>query len=129
VNDAEQIWRKIHDANAAWLGGEPEKVAPLFHEDVIMTAPDGRVFLHGKDAMVRSFVSYCEHVKTHEFEVLDHAVRVFGNTAVAIYHLRVRYEHDGQEHDEKGAELLVFGRQDEDWQAVWRMQLPASDQT
>ncbi|MHC4974775.1 MAG: nuclear transport factor 2 family protein [Planctomycetota bacterium] len=125
MSDAEQIWNVIQAANAAWLGGDPQEVAPLFHDDVVMAAPDGRPFLQGKDDMVRSYVAYCEKVKTHELEVLEHMVRVFGDTAVARYRFRVRYEHGGQEHDETGAELMAFARHEGTWRAVWRMQLPA----
>lgn len=123
MSDAEQIWEAIEAANAAWLAGRPEEVAPLFHPEVVMAMPDGRPFQLGMAAMVQSYVDYCRQVTTHEFDVQDHAVRVFGDTAVAHYRFRVRYEHGGQEHDETGGELLVFARQEEGWQAVWRMRL------
>jgi uncharacterized protein (TIGR02246 family) len=126
MSDAEQIWEAIQGANAAWLGGEPTGVAPLFHDEVVMATPGGRPLLQGKAAMVQSYVDYCREVTTHGFEVVDHAVRVFGDTAVASYRFRVRYEHGGREHDETGAELMVFRREAGRWKSVWRMQLPAS---
>jgi uncharacterized protein (TIGR02246 family) len=127
VSDAEHIWRMIQASNAAWIGGNPTDVAPLFHDDVVMAAPDGQPFLHGKEAMVASHVAFCEQATTHELEVLDHTVRVFGDTAVASFRFRVRYEHGGQEHDETSAELMVFARQEANWRAVWRMRLPATE--
>lgn len=123
----ERIWRSIQAANAAWLGGDPAGVAPLFHDDVVMAAPDGRPVLEGKDAMVQSYVAFCEQAATHEFEVLDHTVRVSGDAAVARFGFRVRYEHGGQEHDERGAELMVLARQEDSWRVVWRMRLAAAD--
>jgi len=125
MRDAEQIWQAIEAANAAWLSGSPDDVAPLFHDDVVMAAPDGRPFQQGSEALVQSYVDYCREVTTRGFEVSDRTVRVFGDTAVASYRFRVRYEHGGQEHDETGGELLVFARQEVGWRAVWRMQLPA----
>ncbi|MHC4816820.1 MAG: nuclear transport factor 2 family protein, partial [Planctomycetota bacterium] len=64
-------------------------------------------------------------VSTDAFEVQDHAVRVFGDTAVASYRFGVQYEHAGRQHDETGGELMVFARQEGGWRAVWRMRLPA----
>ena len=43
-----------------------------------------------------------------------------GDTAVASYRLRVRYEHGGQEHDETGGELMVFARQEDGWRSTRR---------
>lgn len=124
MSDADRIWKSIEAANAAWLGSDPAGVAPLFDEGVVMAAPDGRPVLEGKAAMVQSYVDFCEQATTHEFEVLDHAVRVSGDAAVARFRFRVRYEHGGAEHDETGAELMVLARRDEGWRVVWRMRLP-----
>lgn len=125
MRDAEQIWQAIEAANAAWLDGRPNEVAPLFHPEAVMATPTGRPFRLGIVAMIGSYEDYCRQATTHAFDVTDHTVHVFGDTAVASYRLRVRYEHGGQEHDETGGELMVFARQEDGWRAVWRMQLPA----
>lgn len=125
MSDAHQIWQAIEAANAAWLGGRPLEVAPLFHDEAVMATPDGRPFRLGIAAVVQSYEDYCRQATTHGFDVTDRAIHVFGGTAVVSYRFRVRYEHGGEEHDETGGELMVFARQEEGWRAVWRMQLPA----
>jgi ketosteroid isomerase-like protein len=120
----QSIWDAIRASNAAWFGGEPEGVADLFHEDVVMASPDGTPVSEGKEAMVRSFVEYCRSVVTHEFKERDPKISLFGGTAVATFDFDVRYEHEGKVHDESGREILVFTRQGDAWQAVWRMQIP-----
>jgi uncharacterized protein (TIGR02246 family) len=123
--DQEEIWQAIHDVNAAWTSGHPERVGALFHDDVVMVGPglSGRV--EGREAMIQTFVDYCHQVKTHTFEELDRVVDVFGNSAVATYRFFVRYEIEGAVHEEFGQEIVVFARREGRWGAVWRTQIPA----
>jgi ketosteroid isomerase-like protein len=127
VSDAKtEIWEAIRASNARWVGGEPAGVGPLFHEDVMMASTHGQPIMQGRDAMIRSFEEYCARATTNEFDELDHAVHVFGDTAIVSYRFRVCYEVEGTHRDETGRELLVFTRTSEGWRAVWRMQLPAA---
>ena len=37
MTETEQsIWDAIRASNAAWFGGEPDRVADLFHDDVVL---------------------------------------------------------------------------------------------
>ena len=119
------IWEAVLAANRAWREGRPEEVASLFHRDVIMEAPDGRLLCRGRDALVQSFVDYTRAVDTLHFRETDHAVHVAGGTAVVSYGFDVIYEVGGKRHDEAGRERLVFTLDDERWSAVWRMQTSA----
>jgi ketosteroid isomerase-like protein len=119
------IWESVLAANRAWRGGDPAGVAPLFHRDVVMEAPDGRLLCQGRDAMVRSYVDYTRAVTTLHFRETDHTVHVAGGTAVVSYGFEVTYELAGKRHDEVGRERLVFTLDDGRWSAVWRMQTSA----
>ena len=126
MTETEQsFWDANRASNAAWFGGEPDRVADLFHEDVVMATPGGDPISEGKEAMVRSFVEYCRSVATHEFKERDPKVYVFGDTAVATFDFEVRYEHDAEVHAEAGREILVFTRTGDAWEAVWRMRVAA----
>ncbi len=122
ADSAAEIWTAIQTAHETWLAGRPEGVAKLFHRNVAMDSPDGKEIVRGRDAMVRSYVDYCAHVKTHEFKVLNHAVHVVENTAVAHYTFTVAYEAAGTQHQETGTETLVFVRNGDRWEAIWRSQ-------
>lgn len=52
-------------------------------------------------------------------------IEVFGNTAVAYYTYRIRYQVESTKYDESGSEVLVFDRHNDQWIIVWRVQLPA----
>jgi len=123
-SEEDDLWQAIKDANDAWTRGDPRDVAPLFHAHAVMVAPAMKARLHGRDAMVESYLDYCRQAKTHAFEELDHAIDVFGDTAVVTYRFRVRYELDETVHDEVGQEVLVLIHEDDRWQVVWRTQVP-----
>ena len=126
---SEQIWKAIQAANRAWLDGRPEEVASLFHEDVVMIAPNMERVVRGRDAMVQSSIDYCAQVKTHAFTELDHVVDVFADTAIATFRFDVTYEINGARHQEIGQEILAFERQGQAWRAVWRTRVPAATQS
>lgn len=119
-----ELWSRVRDANRAWTGDRPEDVSDLFHPDAVVVSRDGRVVVRGRDAIVASFVEYCEQARTHSFEELDHDVRIFGDTAVLTYGFAVSYEIEGARYDERGREILVFAREGGRWAVVWRMQVP-----
>src|SRR5262245_9249371 len=120
---ADTIWQSIRAANAAWMRGEPEGVASLFAEDVVVIAPRIGGRIEGRAALVQSFVDYCATVRTHRFEEKEHSVEFVGDVAVAIYNFDVRYEYDGKTYDEQGQEMLVFAKRSQAWLAIWRTQV------
>lgn len=121
---AEELWGRVRDANRAWTEGRPEEVGPLFHLSAVMAGPDGGELIRGREAIVASFVDYCGRATTRAFEELSHEIRVFGDTAVLTYGFAVTYELEGELHDERGREVLVWARGEEGWAVVWRMQIP-----
>jgi uncharacterized protein (TIGR02246 family) len=127
MSTEQEIWQAIVRANEAWRSGNPAGVGELFHEDVVLAVPGSAERRHGRAAMVRTFDDYVRQVDTLAFEVLDHQVDVMGDAAVATYRFAVRYELNGQVHEEVGRETLTFVRRDGKWGAIWRMQTPVSD--
>jgi ketosteroid isomerase-like protein len=120
---SEEIWKAVVESNRAWLEGRPADLRAFFHEDAVAVFPAAGRRVEGRDAIVESYVEYCEHVKTHAFEELQHSVDVFGDTAIVQYRFSVRYEHQGEIHEEQGQEMLVFVRR-ERWCVIWRTQVP-----
>lgn len=119
-----ELWEAVVASNRAWFEGRPRDVAPLFHADAVAVflAADHR--LVGRDAIVESYVQYVERAKTHAFVEHEHAIDVFGDTAVVNYRFSVRYETDDGVQDDVGQELLVFVRRAGAWGVVWRTQAP-----
>jgi uncharacterized protein (TIGR02246 family) len=124
--DEESIWQAVLAANRAWVGGNPEGVATLFHEQAVMAIPGAARRLHGRDAIVRSYVEYVTQIRTLAFEEAEHTVDVVGDTAVVSYAFSTRYEANGQLHTEHGREVLIFARAGTAWKGIWRTRIPVA---
>lgn len=121
-SEGEALWDRVVAANAAWMHGEPEKVADLFAEDVAMIAPHMQR-IDGRAAMVKSFVDYVKQVRTLHFRPLEYSVDVRGDIAVLTYTFDVRYQVEEMTYEDRGQEVLVFARRDGRFEAVWRTQV------
>ena len=134
----EKLWKAVQACNSAWVNGNPQSAAvrQLFHPDVVMyhgsnvSTPVAR----GVDAMVQSFVDFTTYAATNDFKVLQdpaeqYSVEVFEDSAVVAYRFIIEYKsrQDGIVHREKGQEVLVFVKlQDDEWKVIWRLQTPSS---
>lgn len=123
MTDHEDVAGVVQAMNDAWIEGRIDDLVPLFHEDVVMAAPDGNR-ISGRDAMIESFRQYVAVAKTHEFTTEALGVDVFDGTAVATMRFRVRYEISGELYAETGREILALSRGDDGWRIVWRTQIP-----
>jgi uncharacterized protein (TIGR02246 family) len=110
--------------NEAWRGGRAEAAAPLFAEDVVMLGPGGERLV-GRAAMVRSYVDFAAAATVDEYEESEHAVDVFGDTAVVSYAWRMAWRAGGEAYRERGRDVFVLAHGADGWQAVWRTLIAA----
>lgn len=67
----------------------------MFDAKIVMRIPGGgRV--EGREALVQSFVDFCENARVHELEESDRQIDVFGDAAVASVAFTMVYERDGE---------------------------------
>ena len=127
MSDKDDIRALIRASNRAWTSGAPQDTAPFFHEKAVLVAPKMAARIEGRDAIVDSYVQYCDHARTLSFDELEASVDVFGDTAIAMYRFAVRFEPlpVGDIRDETAQEILVLRRGKKGWQIVWRTQTPA----
>lgn len=118
------LWERVRESNRAWTGGRPEAVGELFHRDAVSTLAGTDHRVEGREAIVGSFVDYCNAARTLAFEETGHTVDLLGAAAVVTYAFSVRYAMDGTVHDERGREVLVFTEREGRWAVAWRMQVP-----
>jgi ketosteroid isomerase-like protein len=110
--------------NQAWTQGHPEDLEKYFHEDMVIAAPGFRGGGKGKATCVASYARFAERATMKNFEESEHAIDVWGDTAVAVYRFQLDYEMEGSERTESGYDVYVFTRQDGKWLAVWRTIIP-----
>lgn len=110
--------------NQAWTQGHLEDLEKYFHKDMVIAAPGFRGGGRGKAACVAGYANFVERATITNFEESEHAIDVWGETAVAVYRFELKYEMDGKEHDENGYDVYVFTCQSGKWLAVWRTIIP-----
>jgi uncharacterized protein (TIGR02246 family) len=119
-----EIWELIRQGNRAWMAGAVHQISDLFDEKAVIVAPGAQGRVEGREAIVKSYEDYIHHARTHAFEEQEHAIDVFGDTAVVTYRFEVRYTLEGEdeERDEAGQEVLVLRRGAGGWKVIWRTQ-------
>ncbi len=123
TDEEREIWDLIRESNRAWTEGAFHELENFFDERAVLIAPRvGR--LVGRDAIVKSYADFVTHARTDSFEEMEHAVDVIGETAVATYRFRIRYQVHSEEapRDEVGQEILVLRKRPDGWKIIWRTQ-------
>lgn len=123
---ATHLLQLLRTANEAWTSGRPHDVEGLYHPAVVLSGPDGRALLEGREAMLESYAEFCEGARVDDFQEYNHRVAVTGDTAVVSYEFAIEFTvfDEGESHAERGRELLVFAKDAGEWAVVWREQTP-----
>ncbi|MFO0984976.1 MAG: DUF4440 domain-containing protein [Planctomycetota bacterium] len=117
---------KLRAFHRAWLSGQLDDLPALFHPEVVMLPPGPGAALTGRDALVQSIRDYVTNATTTSFAESELRVDAFGDTAVASFRFDITYLWQGAEHREAGRETWVWMREDGEWRAVWRTQVPVA---
>ena len=115
-----EILELIQQLNDAWVRGHPEDLAAFFSEDIVIVHPDFVQRTQGRDACVASYADFCAQADVQDFKLIDPAVDVFEDTAIATYRYEIAYEMGGERFNDSGSDIFVFTRLSGQWQAVWR---------
>jgi ketosteroid isomerase-like protein len=119
-----EIIGTIARINRAWRTGRVEEMVEAFHDDVVVVQPGFGTRVSGREACVGSYAEFAAAARVHAYDESEHAVDVWGDTAVATYRFRIEYEIEGKTYLETGQDLLVFIRTSDGWRVVWRTLAP-----
>ena len=78
----------------------------------------------GRQQIIESYWEFMESADVTDFKIVNESIHVFDETAVAYYSYRIHYTVETTNYDETVSEILVFQQHNDDWQIVWRTQLP-----
>jgi uncharacterized protein (TIGR02246 family) len=124
TDEEREIWDLIRESNRAWKEGAIHELENVFDERAVIIAPriEGRIV--GREAILKSYADFVGHARTDSFEEMEHCVDVIGETAVATYRFRIRYQLHSEEapRDEVGQEILVLHKRSDGWKIIWRTQ-------
>jgi ketosteroid isomerase-like protein len=119
-----EIIATIGRINRAWRTGRVEEMVDAFHDDVVVVQPGFGTRVSGREACVGSYAEFAAAARVLAYDESEHAVDVWGDTAVATYRFRIEYEIEGKSYLEAGHDLLVFIRASDGWRVVWRTLAP-----
>lgn len=119
TEDQKDVWRAMERITGAWVENRLDSLRALFHERMVIVAPGlGRA--EGRDASIQTFEEFLGQATVQDFQMEPAGVDVFGDTAIVLYNFDIRYEMKGEEHHDRGQDLFVFTKKDDEWLAVWR---------
>ena len=102
--------------NEAWIAGRFDDLGQYFHPDVVLAQPGLAKRTVGRDALIDSYRHFMRNATIHSFNSGE--VQVDG--AVSTMPWEIDYTFEGERYQERGWELLVFGKHEERWVVVWR---------
>lgn len=114
----------IEKLNDCWLNDKLEDLEMFFHKQVVMLEPGTNKKVAGRDLLIESYREFVEEAIVSDFRTQDMTIDVFNDTAIAFYTFRIHYRVETTSYDEKGSEILVFNRHNDNWLIVWRNQQP-----
>jgi len=117
MNDLHEIVRNINDA---WLHGRFDELRDYFHPDVVLAQPGVAKRMVGRDALIDSYRQFAASATIHSFTTGDVQVDGGGDSAVTTMPWEMDYTIEGQRYQERGWDLLVFGKREGRWVVVWR---------
>lgn len=114
----------VQQLTNTWTSGNLQRLGEFFDENVLMLPPGSSHPLLGRNAMVQTFQEFLSVAKVEKFEQVQLQVDVFDDTAIANLNFDIRYEMDGQLHDDSAMDVMVFAKGAKGWRIVWRTQVP-----
>lgn len=122
----DEIIQVIKSMNQAWLGGDFKRFRDFLHENIVIVTPNMKRVGVGIDPCIESYKEFVSKSHIFNFEEKSINVDAFGNAAVATFEYTIDYEVDKRRNQEDGKEILVFSKDPDKWQLIWRMILAVS---
>jgi len=116
-----EINRIIKSMNKAWLAGDFSRFRDFLHENIVIVMPDMKRIGIGIKPCIKSYKEFV--TRSHIFSFKEKSINVdaFDKTAVATFEYTIDYEVDKRRNQEHGKEILVFSKDPDKWQLIWRM--------
>ncbi len=116
-DDLRQLVARINDA---WLHGRFDELRDLFHPDIVLARPGFGERTSGRDAVIASYREFASEATIHAFTAGEIHIDRTGDSAVTTMPWTMDYTIDGRRYEDRGWDLLVFGRREGGWVVVWR---------
>jgi ketosteroid isomerase-like protein len=116
----ESVRALIARINAAWRQNRFDGLDKCFHPDALIVGPDYRVMARGCSACIDSYREFANDANVVEYSEADHAVTVWGTTAVCTYSWVMTYRRADSHSRDTGTDQFVCSFASGRWVVVWR---------
>ena len=106
--------------NQAWRSNVPLEMSQYLHSDIVMKFPGFSGEVAGRDALLASFIEFCQNAQVLEYQESNEQINVIGDCAVVSFHFEMLYERAKYKERSKGRDIWVFQYISKKWIAVWR---------
>ncbi len=120
----QQIWHTVQKLNKEWLNNKTDELAYYFHKDMVIAGPGMQVLAHNRAECIKSYKDFMSQAEVDDYKESDPEVNLVAYTAVVSYRFDIDYTMKGKKYKESGRDLFVLIKEEERWQAVWRMMMP-----
>jgi hypothetical protein len=117
---SESVRALIERINAAWRQKRLDGLDECFHPDALIVGPGHKVMARSRSACVESYRAFASDAGVLEYSEADHAVNVWGTTAVCTYSWIMTYQRGAVSSREAGTDQFVCTFESGQWLVVWR---------
>lgn len=119
-----RIYDLINKINELWLSGKTRELYDYLSNYVVFATPGFNKYLKGKDLCINSYKEFIQQAAVEDFQTDQLNVDFFEDTAIGTYHFYIRYQMEGETHEEEGYEIMGFRKPNNQWLLIWRTQMP-----
>jgi hypothetical protein len=120
LENLQDIASIVENINAAWLERRFADLPQYFHPDVVLAQPGRAKRTVGREAVIDSYRQFMAEATIHSFTPGEVHIDSAADSAVTTMPWKMDYTVEGERHQERGWDLLVFGKRDGRWVVVWR---------
>ncbi len=123
----DRLWQIVQDVNRICKEGRGfDRLAPLFHEGMVMVLPGLDHRAEGKAACLRCYEDACSQMVIHRLDGSQERIDLWDDTAVVTYRYDCVWDWQSKTLTDEGREILVFVQDGQDWRIAWRTLIPGS---
>ena len=125
----DRIWQIVKTIYQTCKEGKKfDRIAPFFHDRMVMFPPGFDRRAEGKSACLRNYEDACSQMVFHRLEGSNEQIDIRGNTAVVTFRYDCAWDYQDKTFTDDGQEILIFVNEDDKWQIIWRTLIPGSRQ-
>ena len=119
----DNVLNTLSEINSAWRDMRFEVLSDFFDENIVMKGPGLKDLVHGRDALVQSYVQFMTQSIVIDYVESNHSAHTWGDTATVAYDWTMTYEQKGETKRDAGQDMFVFVARHSEWIAVLRLML------